>query len=247
MPLNQRRVFRPGIVPTIATLALAPALAALGVWQLSRADAKQALIDSFEQAAASEPQTAELAALDPAENRYRRVALSGTFDATQQVLMDSMVHEGQAGFHVLTPLKIDGTDATVMVNRGWVAATGQREPAADLAVSNKPRRVEGKVERFPRAGLVLGDGQPDSGWPRTLLFPQAAEIGAALGREVLPWQLLLDADQPDGFVRQWRPATRFGPERHVGYAVQWFALCATLLIIFFAVNFKREETHEHDG
>ncbi|MEL7448850.1 MAG: SURF1 family protein [Pseudomonadota bacterium] len=240
MPSTHRRVFRPAIVPTIATLVLAPALAGLGFWQLSRADDKQALIDSFEQGAVSTPQTAELATLDASNDRYRRVELSGTFDAERQVLLDSMLHEGRAGFHVLTPLRIEGADVTVMVNRGWVATTGQRQADANLAVGTEPRRVEGVVDRFPKAGLALGEAQPGSEWPRTLLFPQAAEISAELGYEVLPWQLKLDGDEADGFVRQWRPVTTFGPERHLGYAVQWFALCATLLIIFIAVNLKRE-------
>ncbi len=240
MPSTHRRVFRPAIVPTIATLVLAPALAGLGFWQLSRADDKQALIDSFEREAAGTPRTEELAALEPEGDRYRRVTLSGTFDAERQVLLDSMLHEGRAGFHVLTPLRIDGADMAVMVNRGWVATTGQRQAAADLAVGSQPRRVEGVVDRFPKAGLALGEAESDVAWPRTLLFPQATEISAALGYEVLPWQLLLDSDEAEGFTRDWRPVTTFGPERHLGYAVQWFALCATLLIIFVAVNLKRE-------
>ena len=242
MQPNHRRVFRPGIVPTIATLALAPTLAALGFWQLSRAEDKQILIDNFEQAAAKAPATTDLSAIDPKKHRYQRIALSGTFDATHQVLLDAITLQGQAGFEVLTPLKLEGTNSAVMVNRGWVAATGERRPADDLQVDTQARQLRGAVDRFSQPGIKLGDNAPQSGWPRMMLFPQAADISEALGYPVLEWQLLLDASEPDGFERQWQPATEFGPERHIGYAVQWFALCATLLIIYIVVNYKHEDT-----
>jgi surfeit locus 1 family protein len=36
----------------------------------------------------------------------------------------------------------------------------------------------------------------------------------------------------------WRPAVGFGPERHLGYAIQWFALAIALLVIFISLSFK---------
>jgi surfeit locus 1 family protein len=51
--------------------------------------------------------------------------------------------------------------------------------------------------------------------------------------------LLLDAGAPDGFEREWRPAMRFGPERHLGYAIQWFALALALTVIFVALSLQR--------
>jgi surfeit locus 1 family protein len=50
--------------------------------------------------------------------------------------------------------------------------------------------------------------------------------------------VLLDQTEPFGFERI-RQRNEFGPERHVGYAVQWFGLALTVLIIYFVVNFKR--------
>ncbi|MGD2032747.1 MAG: SURF1 family protein, partial [Gammaproteobacteria bacterium] len=50
--------------------------------------------------------------------------------------------------------------------------------------------------------------------------------------------VLLDASAEDGYLRNWAP-TEFGPERHYGYALQWFALAATLVIIYVVLNVKR--------
>ena len=50
--------------------------------------------------------------------------------------------------------------------------------------------------------------------------------------------LLLDASSPDGYQRNWRPSVGFPPERHLGYAIQWFALAVTLIVIFVALSLE---------
>jgi len=57
---------------------------------------------------------------------------------------------------------------------------------------------------------------------------------------VIPGVLLLDAAEPDGYLRDWR-ASDFGPERHLGYAFQWFALAVTLVILYLAWSFRKSE------
>jgi cytochrome oxidase assembly protein ShyY1 len=59
-----------------------------------------------------------------------------------------------------------------------------------------------------------------------------------LGIALYDYQLLLDEADADGFVRRWRPAL-MAPERHVGYAVQWFAFAVVIGIIYFIVNMQR--------
>ena len=71
-------------------------------------------------------------------------------------------------------------------------------------------------------------------------FPSRDELEKALGLDLVPGLVLLDADQPDGFRRNWRPSD-FGPERHIGYAVQWFALAITLVVLFLAWSFRKSD------
>jgi surfeit locus 1 family protein len=49
---------------------------------------------------------------------------------------------------------------------------------------------------------------------------------------VYPSVLRLDAGSADGFLIEDGPAMEFGPERHLGYAVQWWALALTLLLLW---------------
>ena len=66
-----------------------------------------------------------------------------------------------------------------------------------------------------------------------MLFPTAAELGRALEVELPAYQLQLGADEPDGYLREWR-AVESGPEKHMGYAFQWFSFAA-LACIFYAL------------
>ena len=73
-------------------------------------------------------------------------------------------------------------------------------------------------------------------------FPTHAEI-AQLLRET-SWSpaaelVLLDAGEPDGYLRQWQ-APGFPPMRHVAYAVQWFGLALTLAVIYVVTNLRRD-------
>jgi surfeit locus 1 family protein len=74
------------------------------------------------------------------------------------------------------------------------------------------------------------------------LFPQPEDLERVLGSRVASRIVLLDADLPDGYERAWRPSIGFGPERHLGYALQWFALALTGVVAFIAMNLRR--THD---
>ncbi len=60
------------------------------------------------------------------------------------------------------------------------------------------------------------------------VYPEYDAIAAALGQDVQPFVLLMDDADPHGFYRSWAP-DGFGPDKHFGYALQWFAMSAVLL------------------
>lgn len=66
-------------------------------------------------------------------------------------------------------------------------------------------------------------------------FPDSSDIAAALGGRVYQQILLLDPDAADGFRREWQPPG-LGPMRHVAYAIQWFALALTAVILFVRMS-----------
>jgi surfeit locus 1 family protein len=232
-----RRRFRPGVPATLFTAFFLPLLLALGTWQLNRAGEKQALFDDF--AAGGDP-----IALDASSpgldglRRYTPVQATGRFLGARQFLLDNMVEDGQAGYRVLTPLLLaDGVG--VLVDRGWIPRDFSTDVAPVIDVPAEPRTVSGKLDRLPRPGIQL-ETTLAPGWPKVVQFPSHDELSIALGLQLVPGLVLLDPDQPDGFRREWRPSD-FGPERHIGYAVQWFALAITLVVLYLAWSFRKTD------
>ncbi|MGD8424238.1 MAG: SURF1 family protein [Gammaproteobacteria bacterium] len=232
--------FSPGRVPTLAVITLVPILVWLGIWQLQRAEYKETLAEDF--AAGSETVFIDGSALVSTLEktpRFQQVSLTGRYASDRQFLLDNMTDGGSAGYHVLTPFLAEGSDAWVLVNRGWIPKSFGTTILPDIAVDESKRRVTGRVSRLPRPGLELetaSGGIPE--WPRVVQFPTAEELAQSLETDLTSRIVLLDASAEDGYLRNWAP-TEFGPERHYGYALQWFALAATLVIIYVVLNVKR--------
>jgi surfeit locus 1 family protein len=233
-----RRTFAPSLAATLAALAGLALLVWLGTWQLERAAHARA------QLAAYAGGDAEAVALPPAANaaalpRYARVRLRGRYLAEQQFLLDNMTHAGVAGYRVLTPFATAGGD-TVLVDRGWLPVGPSRAALPRIEVGGELRELTGRLDALPRPGIELAAAPAGGDWPRVVAFPKLAELGAALGRPLYPTLVLLDPAQPDGYLRDWRPGG-LPPERHVGYAAQWFALALTLLAGYVMASLRKRD------
>jgi surfeit locus 1 family protein len=229
-----RRTFAPSLAATLAMLPVLALLAWLGAWQLDRAGQTRAQLAAY---ARSDAAALPLPPAARALPRYARVRLVGRYLPEQQFLLDNMTHAGVAGFRVLTPFVTDGGD-TVLVDRGWVPPGPSRASLPAVAVGGEPRALTGRVDALPRPGLELAPAPGGGPWPRVVGFPRLAELGAALGRTLYPQLVLLDADAADGYLRDWSPGG-LSPERHVGYAVQWFALALTLVVGYVAASLRK--------
>jgi len=113
-------------------------------------------------------------------------------------------------------------------------------------VTDRMREAAGRLDQLPVPGIRVGvaGAAGDTKWPRVLLFPTAADLEQVYGEPVESRIVLLDADQPDGYERAWRPALEFPPERHLGYAVQWLALAAVSIVLFIALSTQRDPVPE---
>lgn len=239
MPLSFRgRAFRPGLLPTLVMLPLLALLLWLGQWQLGRGEEKQTLLDAYA-AGGTTPVALPAPAL---AKRFQRVTAEGRYRPDRQVLLDNQTHEGRAGYRVLTPLVLADGQA-LMVDRGWVPLPGNaREQLPAIAVADAPRVVTGRLDEFRQAAFTPAKGVPPAvqdAAPRVMNYPSGPGVAAATGLAVYPYVLLLDPAAPDGYLRVDAPTLSFGPERHLGYAVQWFGLAAALLILWAVAAFKR--------
>jgi surfeit locus 1 family protein len=236
------REFRGSWWALLLTVAAIACFIALGRWQWHRAADKRALNAAFAAgASAVEPLGSRAPGALP---RYQSVEVHGRYDVEHQFLLDNISRGPGAGYEVLTPLQLDD-GRWLLVNRGWLPLVdGGRQRLPDLRFEpGDSRRLRGRLDELPVTGIAAGRQPPPlaGAWPRLTSFPRSADLAAALGHGVEPRQLLLAADAPDGYRRDWQSAgSDFGPERHVAYAVQWWCFAALAAGLFVLMNLRRK-------
>ena len=211
---------RPHPVPLLAGIVVALLTLQLGNWQVRRAAEKNTLQADYASESRSAPQA--LGTEPPAE--WQTVSLRGTWDARRTILIDNRVHAHRAGFHVFTPLRIEGQGGWVLVNRGWIAAGVVRDDVPAVATPAGVVEVTGRV-RYPdpRAFTLGSDGAAPAGVIWQTLEP--VRYRAWAGIPVADFYLQQSSAASDSLVREW-PAPDAGVDRHRGYAFQWYALAA---------------------
>lgn len=240
------RIFSPKIFTTLLTIVLIALLISLGRWQLRRADEKRVLFDSF---AAGTDATHIIELGTPAVRRYQHIEAVGHYDQSRQVLIDNMVNAERAGYFVITPFALTG-GGWVLVNRGWVPLGASRAARPAIPVADDTRHMRGRADHMPSPGIQLGArAELQAPFPVVAAFPSRAEIAGLLHES--SWTsatdlVLLDPGEPDGYIRNWS-APGFPPMRHIAYAVQWFALALTLLVIYVVTNLRRNIAGGRDG
>ena len=229
-------------IPTAAAVLAVALFSCLGFWQLDRAGEKVRRLGAFDARGDDAPVSLDRrmpAGADPDWWRYRRVEVAGSAMGGRQYLLDNRTRNGVAGYHVHLPVLVAGLDRVVLVNRGWVETGPSRERRPDVSLDDSTRVVSGIVD-YPRRTLLLGDdGYAGSSWPKVVQRIDIDKTARDLGRPALPFVVLMDAAQPHGFVREWKPYLGIGPERHRGYAFQWFSLAVTVAIVWIIINVHR--------
>ena len=233
--------FRPRLMPTLATAALLPLLVHLGLWQYNKAQQKLALQHAYDAAALRPPLPIDGRPPAPERLGNRRVVLTGEYEPRYQILLDNQVYREAAGYHVVTPLRLMGSDTGVLVDRGWVPVGRDRSRLPRIETPAGKVVVQGSVWLPPTRTFTLGEPERLGGaWQPVWQSVDLARYRAAVPFPVQPFLVRLDPASTGGFVREWpRPDARAAT--NLGYAFQWFGMAATLVAIYLTVNWKKEQ------
>jgi len=207
--------------------------AALGQWQWRRAALKQALVDQRTRQAAMAPIDGDFlgAASDTQSNRqgllYRAVQVRGQWLPEHTVFLDNRPMHGQAGFYVLTPLRLP-SGAVLLVQRGWVARNfSDRTSLPALPTAQGEVRLKGYLTPWP--SRIYDFGGDEAGPIRQNL--DFASYRRQIGESLLELSVQQSGDAQDGLLRDW-PVPASGIEKHHGYAFQWFGLSALIAMLY---------------
>lgn len=211
------------------TLLMTMLMVTMGIWQLSRADDKRQLLQEWQQRRGIALTLDEALTIE-APFAYR-LEVSGLYLAGGDLFLDNQTHEGRAGYRLIRPLQTPY--GLLAVDAGWWPADPDRRRLPVVTVPEGPVQLSGVLVRPYRPPLSLG-GAPD---------PQARRINgldpdllqARWGQRTLPFVLRLEAEGTE-----WQPVV-MGPERHLGYAVQWFAMALAVWVAALVFYRRRHE------
>ena len=226
----------------MTTLAAAAGVAvtlALAHWQLGRAHEKEVLAARLKSLAKDAPVTLSAAEVRIEDVEWRKVTARGRFDPRYGVLIDNRIRHGVAGYHVVMPLEVEGTGGEgsryVLVNRGWIAGNADRSHLPEVRTPEATVEISGLAIVPTRRFLELS-GQVTEGkvWQNLTLdrYRQANQL------RLQPVVIQQDSALDDGLAREWDPPN-VGIDTHYGYAFQWLAIGATILVFYLATHIKR--------
>jgi surfeit locus 1 family protein len=211
----------------LGAFVIAPMLVALGIWQLARLQERRALNAEVRARLDAPPFLLTGVALDhPDALNYRPITVRGAFDFDHEIVWRNQAHGESAGVRVMTPLRITGSDAAVLVDRGWLpyadsapeARAVYHTPTGEVTLTGVLRQSE------VRASPILPD-DPSTPWLDDWYWMNLGRI-----QQQMPYPLLAMFVQQAAGDETQLPIAGYavdlseGP--HLNYALQWFAFAA---------------------
>ncbi|MFJ6002833.1 SURF1 family protein [Arthrobacter sp. NPDC092385] len=229
-------------------LVLAAGCVGLGRWQLDR---REAVVENIHRIEANYDASPEryvpgvngFDTYDPARE-WTPVTFTGTYDVAQQVVVRNRPMNGQPGYEVLTPLRLDDGTA-VVIDRGWLPIGNVEAGRPDEIPAPPAGRVEVTARMKPGEPAV-NRGAPE-GQVASIDLPSLADRldyplqDAAYG--LLALERPAAAQTP---VAAPKPSVDEGP--HLSYSMQWFAFGVLAFVgLGYAARQQRRSNAEQDG
>lgn len=214
----------------LATMLGMAITVSLGNWQLNRAAQKEALQAAMDAQSAKHVVEVStlLAAKDPLALEHEYASLRGQWLPEQTLYLDNRQMHDKVGFFVVTPLRLEGSDAVVLVQRGWVQRNfEERTKVPAIQTPAGVVTVEGRMA--PPPGKLFELGEPSQTAIRQNL--DLDQFRAQTRLPVLPVLLQQTGAASEGLLREW-PAINLGVEKHYGYALQWFGMAAVMALLY---------------
>lgn len=216
---------------------LLPVTVSLGFWQLDRAAQKQAIQATqarlATQSARSFDYTGAAVTEKEVPQNFQPLKVEGRY-RPEVFLLDNRIRDGRVGYEVLNMFE-SRAGGLMLVNRGWIAAPRLRNQFPKIAIPEGSVSIEGFFYKPDGAIPVYGENNLDhlqAEWPKRIQGLDWAAISNLVADEkLLTREFRLKSTSVTGALRpDWR-ISEMSPEKHLGYAVQWFGLSLALLVL----------------
>lgn len=231
----KKNKFKPGARITIFFVFFAILFFSLGVWQIERGQSKAGILNEFNDNLKKTPSK-----LDVSSKKWDRVFVKGTWVNSKQILIDNIINRGIAGYKVITPLNIEGSDKTILVDRGWIKQNKYREVLPDISIEEKSETVSGILE-LPELGLVLSNDLVTSEWPKISQSKNFEILAEQFDMNLFPMILLADPINQKSLEYIKITPTNMTPTKHYGYSAQWFLMFLVLCVMYIWYGLNKYE------
>ncbi|MGB1197759.1 MAG: SURF1 family protein [Thalassotalea sp.] len=247
MKLTQLRLYISQLnwLMVLFTLLVFGGLIKLGLWQSDRAVEKEqriATIASYQNKKALTYQSFQQIQKTLTNINDLPLVLTGSFNPKHVFLLDNQTYKGRLGYRVLQVLSFD--DVNVLVNLGWVQGSINRNILPEIEPLSGIHTFKSNV-RIIDKGIVLSEQYyNDLSWPLRVQQLELNKFSQIIGQKLLPFVAYLDKTEGIGFEKNWQPIV-MPPEKHRGYAFQWFSLAIAwlMLMISSSVYWARQDLH----
>jgi surfeit locus 1 family protein len=208
----------------------------LGFWQLDRLEERKAHNAQIESQIHQPPLPITGEILDPTGLEYRPVTVTGTYDYSQEIILRNRTLNDAPGVHVLTPLKIEGSDKAVLVDRGWIpyefSLFSKREPYQNVSgrvtVTGLLRLSQSKTAPIgPSDPFVNADMPRLDAW-YWVNIPQIQQQFREY--ELLPFYIEQDPGPDETAIPAPTHEIDMSEGSHLSYAIQWFSFAIILVV-----------------
>jgi len=213
----------------------------LGFWQLARAQEKQVRLSKLAKQQLIEVKSLKNINSSMVDN-FVKIDLQVTLKVHYNLLIENKIQNGNLGYHVLNLVEDNLSGKNLLVNRGWINGTAKRAdiPRVDLPLSHW--NVKGRIYQI-NPDILSKDAEIENHGD-ILRLPvldtfMLSQLEEHFKLKIEPYLLRLDKNVTDTFEVDWAWIS-MTPEKHLGYAFQWFALSfAFLMISLFALVKKK--------
>ena len=210
----------------IFAIIFVPITISLGIWQIERANEKKLIIANYDKLLVSAPIALQK---NQMLNNWQPIETTGTYEDTI-VYEDNAINNGKAGFKVYHLFRND--DGTfIFIHRGFIERNLIKNNLPEVEIPTEKKSIYGTTLFKKNNTFVKNIEESDS---RII-----QEFNASLLIDKYPMlkdkylhPFLFNLDIRD--VNKYQPIEKpvnMTASKHIGYAIQWFGLCAALIIL----------------